>query len=297
MPVINQMGVKYQIIYVNDGSRDDTLKKLQSIGKNDKSVTILNLSRNFGKEIAITAGIFHSSGDAVIILDADGQHPPELIPEFLSRWQEGAQVVVGIRGSNEKEGFIKKYGSKLFYRLFNSASGAKIVPRSTDFRLLDRLVADEFITCSERNRITRGLIDWLGFDRSYVEFSSPARIAGTASYSTSQLIKLALDSFVSLSLRPLKILSTLGISITALAFLVGAGVFIEQIVLSDPLKFNFTGSAMLGILITFLVGLVITSQGVIATYLAHIYTQTQSRPLFVVNKKGSLNLHESYKSK
>jgi dolichol-phosphate mannosyltransferase len=211
-----------------------------------------------------------------------------LIPEFLSRWQEGAQVVVGIRGSNEKEGFIKKYGSKLFYRLFNSASGAKIVPRSTDFRLLDRLVADEFITCSERNRITRGLIDWLGFDRSYVEFSSPARIAGTASYSTSQLIKLALDSFVSLSLRPLKILSTLGISITALAFLVGAGVFIEQIVLSDPLKFNFTGSAMLGILITFLVGLVITSQGVIATYLAHIYTQTQSRPLFVVNKKGSL---------
>jgi dolichol-phosphate mannosyltransferase len=254
-------------------------------------VTVLNLSRNFGKEIAITAGIFHASGDAVIILDADGQHPPKLLPKFIEKWQDGAQVVVGVRASNQDEGLIKKYGSKLFYRLFNSASGASIVPRSTDFRLLDRAVVEEFKACSERNRITRGLIDWLGFERSYIEFNSPARIAGTASYSTSQLIKLALDSFVSLSLRPLEILSSTGFVITSLAFITGLGVFIEQIVLSDPLNLNITGSAMLGLFITFLVGLVITSQGIIATYLAHIHTQTQSRPLFIVNKKGSVNLN------
>lgn len=284
----------YEILYVNDGSKDDTLSKLSTIARSDKKgrVKVINLSRNFGKEIATTAGITTAHGDAIIILDADGQHPPKLIVDFVKKWEAGAQVVIGVRNSNTEEGFVKKFGSKIFYKLFNSYSGAAIVPRSTDFRLIDRAVQEEFIRCQERNRITRGLIDWLGFTRDYIEFDSPARLAGEASYRTTQLVKLALNSFVSLSLRPLEILAGIGAVVTSLSFLAGLFVILEQFLLGDPLKFHITGAAMLGIFITFLVGIVLTSQGIIAVYLSHIYTQTQARPLFVIDTKRSVNLHE-----
>lgn len=280
----------FEIIYINDGSKDDTLKKLQSIAKKDKHIKVVNLSRNFGKEIATTVGISTSQGDATIILDGDGQHPPELIPLFTKKWQEGAQVVIGVRNSNQKEGYVKKYGSKIFYKIFNSTSGAEIVPRSTDYRLIDASVRDEFNKFTERNRITRGLIDWLGFTREYVEFNSPARIAGEATYKTSQLVKLALNSFISLSLKPLLLIAWVGIIITSLALLIGLFVIVEQLLLGDPLGLDFTGTAMLGILIVFLVGLILTSQGIVAMYLSHVHAQTQERPLFVIDKRNSVNL-------
>lgn len=282
----------YEIIYVNDGSRDSTLDKLTSLATDNPHVHVINLSRNFGKEIATTAGITEAHGDAIMILDADGQHPPKLIPDFVKKWRSGAQVVVGIRQSNQKEGFIKHWGSKLFYQLFNSTAGVELVPRSTDFRLIDRAVQQEFIKCNERNRITRGLIDWLGFDRAYIEFASPARLAGEASYSTKQLIRLALNSFVSLSLKPLEILAGIGAIITTLAFVLGLAILIEQILLRDPLRLHISGAAMLGVFITFLVGLVMTAQGVIAIYIAHIYSQAQGRPLYIINKKGSVRVGE-----
>lgn len=292
IPALKKIGCEYEIIYVNDGSSDSTLSKLTKLASKNKRIRVVNLSRNFGKEIATTAGISVSKGDATVILDADGQHPPEMISAFIEKWHRGAQVVVGVRQSNEKEGIVKRIGSILFYKLFNRYSGAEIIPRSTDFRLIDSNVREAFLLFQERNRITRGLIDWLGFKRDYVEFSSPARIAGEASYKTSQLFKLALNSFVSLSLKPLEVLVGTGVVITLMALCVGVIVFIEQILLNDPLKLAITGSAMLGIFITFLVGLVIMSQGVIAIYLAHIHTQTQDRPLFIIDHSSSVHLDD-----
>lgn len=291
--VKNTVGKNYEIVYINDGSKDNTLELLLEIAKKDNHVKVVNLSRNFGKEIATTAGIYTATGDIIIIMDGDGQHPPTYIEEFIKKWQSGAQVVVGVRDTNHNEGFLKKFGSKVFYSLFNRTSGAEIVPRSTDFRLITRDVQQEFIRFTERQRITRGLIDWLGFTRDYVHFASPARIAGEASYKTSQLIKLALNSFVSLSLKPLFFFGWMGIIITSISLVIGILIFIEQFIMSDPLDLNFTGSALLGIFISFLVGIVLTSQGIMAVYMSHIHAQTQARPLFVIDKVHSANLNNN----
>ncbi len=282
----------YEIIYVNDGSKDDTLSIITSLAEKDSAVKVVNLSRNFGKEIATSAGISVAIGDATLIMDGDGQHPPELIPEFIKKWRAGAQVVVGVRGSNEKEGFVKRWGSRLFYHLFNKTSGAAITPRSTDFRLIDKVVRTEFLRFTERQRITRGLIDWLGFKRDYITFDAPARLAGEASYKTSQLIKLALNSFTSLSLRPLFFFGWIGVFITGGTMLLSLFVVVEYFVFNDVLNLGLTSSGLLGILTAFLVGLILTSQGMIAVYLSHVHAQTQGRPLFVIDTTNSKNLSE-----
>lgn len=288
--VKHAVGDSYEIIYVNDGSCDNTLAIVSQLAETDKHIKIISLSRNFGKEIATSAGIEFASGEAVIIMDSDGQHPPELIGEFISKWEAGAQVVVGIRSSNQKEGLIKKWGSKLFYHLFSGANDVHMQPGSTDYRLIDRSVRQEFIRLTEHNRITRGLIDWLGFKRDYIYFDAPARLAGKASYSSSKLVGLAMNSFVSLSIKPLFMLAWAGLAVTFLSLVAGVFIFIEQILLRDPFGLDFTGAALLGIFISFLVGLVLTSQGVLAVYLSHIHTHTQGRPLFVVDYSKSVGI-------
>lgn len=290
LPALDTCGFKYEIIYINDGSTDDTLLKLTAIARKNSAVRVINLSRNFGKEIATTAGIFHSTGDATIILDADGQHPPELIPLFLEKWQKGAQVVVGVRNKEEHEGFVKRIGSKLFYKAFNSASGSELIPRSTDYRLISRDVREQFKLFSERNRITRGLIDWLGFNRQYIHFDSPERFAGTASYKTVQLVRLAANSFISLSLKPLFFFGWVGACIITLSVTLLLFILIEQFLLGDPLAINFSGPFILGVFMSFLISIVLISQAILAAYVSHIHTQAQDRPLFVVNPEGSINL-------
>jgi len=285
-----ELGYRFEIIYVNDGSSDETLKKLQVLAERDKDIKVLSLSRNFGKEIATTAGIFSAMGDAVVLIDGDGQHPPELIPKFIKLWEEGYQVVIGVRESNQKEGFIKHYGSSLFYKLFNSTSDTVLIPGATDFRLFDRAVREEFIQFTERYRITRGLIDWMGFKRTTVPFHAKERMGGTASYKVSKLFGLALNSFVSLSMAPLYAIGYVGLFITALSFVSGGVVITEQLLLGDPLNFKFSGSAMLSILVLFLVGIVLSAQGLIAIYLSHIHIQTQNRPLFIIDRKNSVNI-------
>lgn len=277
---------RYELLYVDDGSRDDTREQIQKLTTIDERVRLLALSRNFGKEVATTAGIHHAKGDAVIIIDADGQFPVELIPEFISRWVAGAQVVVGVRESNQKEGFVKRFGSKLFYRMMSNLSGTSIVPRSTDFRLIDRVVCDEFVRMTERNRFTRGLIDWIGFKQDFVYFHANARTEGDATYSYAKLVKLALNGFVSHSLKPLYFAFYAGIVILPLSLLLG--IFsVGEMLIGDPLHLNITGTAYLVILVLFLLGVVLVSQGITALYLSHIHTETQNRPLFVVDMRNS----------
>lgn len=286
--VLNKLhDYNFEIVYVNDGSTDNTAELILELAKNHSEVKLIDLSRNFGKEIATTAGIHYANGNAIITIDADGQHPPEFITNFIARWEKGAQVVVGLRTSNQKEGFIKRYGSILFYRLFNASTGIRLIPGSTDFRLIDRCVQEDFTKMTERNRITRGLIDWLGYKREFIEFAAKERMGGQATYSVSKLIKLALDSFVSLSIAPLYFAIYVGFIIMPFALLLALFMAVEDLLLGGPLSLNPTGSAYLTVLVLFLVGLIIFSQGIMSLYLSHIHTETKNRPLFVVNKKHS----------
>jgi polyisoprenyl-phosphate glycosyltransferase len=286
---IRRKGITCELLYVNDGSTDATLIQLSRIAKDDKSVKIIDLSRNFGKEIAMSAGIHYATGEALLMIDGDGQYPPELIPEFIKKWQAGAQVVTGIRDSNQGEGLVKRYGSKLFYWAFNRFTGSKLIPQSTDFRLIDRAVQKEFTKLTERNRVTRGLIDWLGFRQDYIHFDANARLSGDAGYSVAKLLRLALDSSVSLSLTPLYFSAYAGAVILPLSVLLGVFSATEMVI-GDPLGLKITGSAYLVILILFLVGLLLISQGIMALYLSHMHTESQNRPLFILNQATSRGL-------
>lgn len=272
----------YELLFVNDGSSDDTLDVLESLKMSDDSIRVISFSRNFGKEAATTAGITHSRGNAVIIIDADGQHPVELINDFLKEWESGTKVVIGVRSANQNEGFIKRYGSKLFYAMFNAMAHESLVPGSTDFRLIDASVRAEFSKLKERGRITRALIDWLGYKKSYVEFTAHAREHGEASYTNSKLFKLAFNSFVSLTTFPLYASGYLGLIIIPLSLIVGVFVIVEQFAMGDPMQLKITGSAMLGIFIVFLVGIILICQGLIAMYISRIYEETKDRPLYIV---------------
>ncbi|MEO5498906.1 MAG: glycosyltransferase family 2 protein [Candidatus Saccharimonadales bacterium] len=276
--------LRYEIIYINDGSTDGSFKTLGNLLGN-KSVKILSFSRNFGKEAATSAGLKYASGDIALLLDADGQHPIELLDKFIDQWRNGSQVVIGVRKSNTKEGFIKHYGSKLFYLMLNAVSSGKTIPGSTDYRLLDRRVIDEFNKLTEHNRITRGLIDWMGFRRSVVEFSAAARHSGEATYGFGKLVKLALHAFVSQTTRPLQFGGVLGSVTVILSAATGVFLLVETYLLGDPLRLAITGTAILAIFVSFLVGLVLICQWLLALYIESIHNETQNRPLYIIDEE------------
>ncbi|MDB5162019.1 MAG: hypothetical protein JWM52_527 [Candidatus Saccharibacteria bacterium] len=274
----------WAILFVDDGSTDASLSHLEKIAASDDKVSVLALSRNFGKEYALTAGITFAQGDAIVTLDGDGQHPVESIGKFVEQWEKGFQVVIGVR----KEARLSR--SNLFYALFNRMSGEHLTAGATDYRLIDKVVKEEFVQLAESGRITRGLIDWLGFKRTSVWFTPKKRQFGKPTYSTKQLLRLAVHSFISLSSLPLYIFGGLGVAITTLSGLLGITVIIEQVILEDPLNWNFTGTAMLGILILFLIGIVLMAQGVVSLYISAIHRETKHRPLYIVDRSKSKNL-------
>jgi hypothetical protein len=194
-------------------------------------------------------------------------------------------VVVGVRTRNTKEGLVKRYGSKAFYRMLNSISEGETIPRSTDFRLLDRKVIDEFNKLTEHNRITRGMVDWLGFRRDTVEFQAPARYKGSASYDSKKLIKLAFHAFVSQTTKPLKFTGFLGGLVTLVSSILTAFLIIEKYALGDPLNFAVTGTAVLALFTSFLVGLVLISNWLLALYVESIHNETQNRPLYIISEE------------
>jgi dolichol-phosphate mannosyltransferase len=280
---------EYEIVYCNDGSTDSTFTVLKELSAHKENVRVISLSRNFGKETATTAGIHEARGKAIIMLDADGQHPVELIPRFIERWRAGSKVVVGIRTANAREGFGKRYGSKLFYWIFNRFTGMKLAPGLSDFQLIDNSVQHEFRRLSEHNRITRGLIDWLGFPREYIEFKAKPRMSGEAGYSFKKLLKLAVDSVISLSISPLYITAYIGAVVLPVAVLLML-IMLVNFVLGDPLGIRATGGAYLTVLLLVLVGVLLLSQGIIGLYLSHIHTETQNRPLYVIDEERSVRL-------
>jgi glycosyltransferase involved in cell wall biosynthesis len=285
---LSRRAERFEFIFVDDGSRDGTKAELQSLAERDGRVRIVELVRNFGKEIAVTAGLQHAKGNAAICLDADLQHPPALIPRLLDKWHDGAEVVIGVRRTGAQYApLLKRVGSGLFYKLINAITEVEIVAHATDFRLLDRAVVNEFNRFTEHGRITRGLVDWLGFNRAYVEFTPAKRQAGQAAYGYFKLVNLAINSFVSMSLVPLKIAGYLGLIIMVTSGTLGAFIFVEKYPLADPWHLNFTGPAILAVIILFLVGLVLASLGLISLYIASIHAEVMNRPLYVVRPEAS----------
>lgn len=291
LPEINQIKqYNFEIIFVNDGSTDNSLEIIQKYCEHKNNFKVISFSRNFGKEPALSAGILYASGDAILTIDSDGQQPPALIPQFIQQWEQGGAIITGVRDKFTKHGFIQKTGSKMFYKLLKLMGNRSTVPGSTDFRLIDRSVADVFNQLSEHNRITRGLIDWLGFNQQYIYYTYGERHAGKPSYNIKKLFNLAIDSFVSLSTTPLIIFGYIGAFITLTSFLLGIFIIINQYVLSDPLQLHWNGAIQLSVFITFLVGLVLISQAITALYISHIHSETKNRPLFIIDYKNSRNL-------
>lgn len=280
-------GLSYEIIYCNDGSQDESLRLLHKLAADNQRVRVLSLTRNFGKEMATTAGLQTAKGDAVMTIDADGQHPAELIPSFVELWRQGHKVVVGLRATNEAAGRLKRSGSWLFYRFFGRLLGMNLTAGVTDFRLIDKTVQQQFIRMTERNRITRGLIDWLGYTPAHITFHAKPRAHGEAAYSVGKLFKLAIDSAISLSTSPLYISAYIGAVILPLAVLLAA-VMVGNGLLGDPLDWQTTGTAYLSVLMLFLVGVLLLSQGIIGLYLSRIHQEAQNRPLYVIDPAASV---------
>jgi polyisoprenyl-phosphate glycosyltransferase len=280
----------YEIIYCDDGSIDATAAILNELATTAKGhVKVVSLSRNFGKEIAVTAGMHVAKGQAIITLDGDGQHPVELIPQFVTRWRAGAKVVVGKCILNPHASRLKRFNSRMFYEVFNRITGSKVVLDATDFRLIDQIVQRDFNKMTERSRITRGMVDWLGYKPVYIEFKANPRLAGVATYSTAKLIKLSIDGVVSLSTAPLQATIYVGLVILPVSILLGC-LMVANALIGDPFGWDTTGSAYVVVLLLFLVGLLTVSQGIMGLYLSHIHTETQNRPLYIIDYTKSIGL-------
>jgi dolichol-phosphate mannosyltransferase len=273
----------WEILLVDDGSRDGSWQAIAELARADSRVRGISLSRNFGKEMALTAGL-ESAGaaDAVLCLDADLQHPPSLIPEFVARWRQGAEVVVGIRQKCEDYTLVKRLGSRCFYSIMRRFSDISLQPNSTDFRLMDRKVVENLLRFTERSRMFRGLVDWMGFQRETVEFCAPARANDARpSYSIKKLYALAINSFTSFSLLPLRFTGYVGLVVTA-----GAGLLLLFMLVTDFLRLNvYTPQAYFLVFNTLLTGITLCALGMIALYIGHIHTEVVGRPPYIISKR------------
>lgn len=280
--VLSTLPYRFELIFVNDGSHDRSLDMLSEFAQSDPRIHILDFSRNFGKEIALTAGIEAARGGCVMMMDADLQHPPELVPQFISHWQQGAEVVIGIRQKSENEGLIKRVGTHLFYQLIRRISETELTPFATDYRLLDRCVVDAFLQLKEQRRMTRALIDWLGFRRTFISFDAPRRAYGQPTYSFWKLMRLAVHSIVALSFFPLKIVGYLGLFIVITSGPFGLYILLGKYVFFTPFASSFSGPAQLAFLLIFMVGVMMCALGLITLYVASIHQEVLRRPLYIL---------------
>ena len=278
----------WEYLFVNDGSPDHSLEVLRQLAKRDAKVKVLDLSRNFGKEIALTAGVHGAhSADAVICMDADLQHPPKLIPKLVDEWQKGGEIVATIRTSIDKQPLLRRAGSHIYYWLMGKISGLDMVSQTTDFRLYDKKVITAFSQATERERMFRGIMDWMGFHKVYVEFSADARTEGQAGYSYAKLYELAINSITGFSLWPLRLTGYLGMLITSISGLLLAWMFGNYLLVSEA---SYTPLAIVVVANTFLIGIVLISIGLVALYIGTIHTEVVNRPLYIVRER--LNFEE-----
>ena len=273
----------YEFVFIDDGSNDSTWQVIKEISNLNSAVKGLRLSRNFGKEMALTAGIIEwtKSSDALIFMDADLQHPPSVIPKLIQQWELGFQIVTAQRKSI-RYSMWREMGSNFFFFMLNRFSKLNIQHKATDFRLLDRKVLEVLQTFPERNRFFRGIIDWMGFDKASITFDSPDRITGKSTFSFNNLFNLAVNSFTSFSLMPLRITGYLGLAVTTVSSLLFLYMIITHLVLGLSL---FTKLAYFVVFNTLLFGIVLASLGLIALYIGNIHTEVSGRPLYIIQER------------
>jgi dolichol-phosphate mannosyltransferase len=290
---LKKINYNFEIIFIDDGSNDETVTKLKNnLIKLPKIKTkIVALSRNFGKENALMAGVAQAKGDLTIMLDSDGQHPITKIADFIDKWQNTqANIIIGLRTANKTNSPFRKLGSYIYNKLINQTNNISRTGNvsQTDFLLMDNFAKQAFLQYKEHNRNNRQIISNLGFNKAFVEFSALPRKHGQASYSSIKLILLFFNSLVTKTVKPLYLSLFLGSIISGLSFLLGCFILIEQFILSDPIQMKFSGVACLSILLLFLVGVIITFIGIISIYLSTILKNSLNRPLFLIDEKNSL---------
>ncbi len=278
LAVMEQTGKSWEMVCVNDGSKDDTLDCLLALHRKDPRVVVIDLSRNFGKEAALTAGLDHTQGDCAIPLDADLQDPPELIPELLAKWQEGYDVVNAVRLSRKGESWLKRASAHAFYRFINRMSDIPIPEDTGDFRLLSRPVLEALRKLPERRRFMKGLFAWVGFRTMAVYYHRDPRLSGTTTWNYWKLWNFAIEGITSFSKVPLQLAAHLGLLVSGLAFLYAIYLIIGTLVYGNPVK----GYPSLMVTLLFLGGVQLIALGVIGEYLGRIYEETKGRPVYLV---------------
>lgn len=277
---------EYEIIFVNDGSRDKTLEILENISKEDNKVKIISLSRNFGHQAAVTCGLKYTTGDAVVIMDADMQDPPEVIEQMIDLWKDGNEVIYAQRKSREGETKFKLITAKMFYRILNGLSDVEIPKDTGDFRLADRKVIEVINSLPEHNKFLRGLFSWVGFKQAPLEYERKERFAGKTKYPLKKMLKLASDGITSFSTKPLKILGILGI----ISVFISIGILVYALI---SYIFNLNqlaaGWTSLMVTITFLGGMQLLSIWLISEYIGKIYDESKGRPEYIIDKKINID--------
>lgn len=270
---------EWEFLFINDGSKDNTILEIQNLRQKDSRVRYIDLSRNFGKEAAMLAGLDNATGDAVIIMDADLQHPVKYIPEMIKYWEEGYDDIYGKRLFRGKESKIRKKLSLLFYKILSGSSNIEIQPNAGDFRLLDRKCVEALKKMRETERYTKGLYSWIGFKKKEILISQENRITGKSAWNFKSLSKLAINGITSFSSFPLQIMFLLGIFISLIAFIYLFFILIRTVIYGEPVR----GFPTLIIIILFLGGIQILCFGVLGLYLSRIYNETKKRPPYIVN--------------
>ena len=280
-PALASVATRAEVIFVDDGSSDGTLAQLVSLRHLDPRVRIGRLARNFGKEIALTAGLDHADGEAVIPIDADLQHPPELISELVARWRDGSDIVIALRRDRATDGFLRRSASSLFHLVFAGMTTVPVVRDAGDFRLMSRAVVDALRRLPERARFMKGLYAWVGFRQTTVSYDIEPRLEGRSKWSVWRLWRLAVDGITSFSSLPLKVWSVVGLAFALVALTYGTYLIVRTIVHGVDVP----GYASVMVMILFLGGLQLLSLGIIGEYLGRVYDEVKARPLYVVRQR------------
>ncbi len=278
VPLLERDGVRFEIVFVNDGSRDETFARLFQRSRTDHRLRIVNLSRNFGKEAALTAGIDHARGDVLIPMDIDLQDPPELIASFVDRWREGYDIVYGIRTTRHADTAAKRLSAGWFYRVFNSMSPVRIPPNVGDFRLVDRRAVDVLRQLPERNRFMKGLFAWVGFNAVGVPYERPERAAGSSKFNLWRLWNFAIDGLVSFSTAPLRAWFYVGLVIAVVAMLYALFIVTRVLIFGV----DTPGYASLLIAVLLMGAIQLLSLGIIGEYLGRLFVEVKARPIYIV---------------
>lgn len=272
--------IELEIVFVNDGSTDRTLQVLLDLQRADDRICVVDLTRNFGKEAALTAGLHHARGDVVIPLDADLQDPPDLIPAMIGRWREGYEVVLARRVDRSRDSFLKRWTARWYYRVHNHMADKPLPADVGDFRLMDRAVVEALKQLPESRRFMKGLFAWLGFRTTTVDYTRPERVAGVSKFNGWRLWNFALEGITSFSITPLRVWTYCGLIVSLLSFLFAAYVALRVVLYG----IDVPGYASLMVAVTFLGGLQLIGIGVIGEYLGRTYIESKRRPIYLVRR-------------